>query len=73
MTVMKILNQLPVLGRTHIARPNHFCSVNIGVIIDPLVKQDVVMRAVADDGELASRIPPELREDSGAAQIGGCG
>jgi hypothetical protein len=54
--VSEIVNQFFVLGRAHIPRPHNFGSVNIGLIVDPLVIQNVVMGTVADNGELSARV-----------------
>jgi hypothetical protein len=46
---MEIVNELLVLDRTHVARPDNFCLINFGVIIYPFVKINVVIGAVPDN------------------------
>lgn len=55
MSLLKVINQLGVLGSAHVARPDDLCPIDIGLIVNPLMKRYLVARTVADNHELASR------------------
>src|SRR5579864_426100 len=51
MSSAEVVNQFRVL-RAHIARPNHLRPIDVGIVEHPFVKDEIVIRAVADDHQM---------------------
>ena len=67
-SVGKILRQHRVFLRAHIPCPDHFCRIDIGIIVDPLPVH-IVTRLVPNDHKLFAGEPLKLANNFRSFQV----
>src|SRR5579862_6473296 len=65
LAISEILQQIPIIAWSHIARPNDFGVIYIGTVVHPFVV-GIVMRFVTNEHELEAGFSLQLAQERGS-------